>query len=537
MYKLVFVDDEALVKMGLTAIVDWNAFGFDIVGEAKDGEEGLQLIERYNPDLVITDIVMPVLDGLEMIKKAGERGKKALFVVLSSYDEFGLVKKAMKLGAKDYILKMKISNEVVSEVLRDVLKELDLNNNYDNSGKSSFVKSNWELETLRNSFFTNLLSERYLDSSSLPAKTKELEIHLEEDSLRIAYVITDVYAKEEKQKDINKKVFELTIRDIIKDICNEFFECYCLQWEDGKYLIAFSDYSDSVFTDAADNLQVMLEAIIEMLKQYGNINASIGVSEKISGFINLNQAYVQAKSVLDNLFADGYGRILFYNRLQPLQKREMSIESWDDDNLRFICESCDGEKFKLLYEKIAKELEGNFSSHEKACGRCSKFLCFVEDSLSCEWMEYGSRKNIDNDMYKIYHCSTVDELRQVFCEFCGTVYCFMEERKKDDTYVLVREAKKYIKEHRYTPITLKEVADHLHISAGYLSGIFSKFEEMGFANYVNKIKILEAKRLLKQEHLKIYEVSFRLGYENSSYFSKIFKKYTGHTPKEYLEIK
>lgn len=98
MYKVVFIDDEALVKIGLQSILDWNEEGFDVVGEAEDGREGLQLILQKEPDLVITDIVMPEMDGLEMIQKAKEQGSRAVFIVLSSFDEFELVKRQCSWG-------------------------------------------------------------------------------------------------------------------------------------------------------------------------------------------------------------------------------------------------------------------------------------------------------------------------------------------------------------------------------------------------------------------------------------------------------
>lgn len=125
MYKVVFIDDEALVKIGLQSILDWNEEGFDVVGEAEDGREGLQLILQKEPDLVITDIVMPEMDGLEMIQKAKEQGSRAVFIVLSSFDEFELVKKAMQLGARDYILKLKISKGVLKEVLDNITGEME----------------------------------------------------------------------------------------------------------------------------------------------------------------------------------------------------------------------------------------------------------------------------------------------------------------------------------------------------------------------------------------------------------------------------
>ena len=161
----------------------------------------------------------------------------------------------------------------------------------------------------------------------------------------------------------------------------------------------------------------------------------------------------------------------------------------------------------------------------------------TEEGLGPSWRSFSPRHSLDDYMYQMYHAGTVDEIIQVFKNYCGDVELFMDEFHEDDTERLVREARRFIKEHVYESIGLKEVAEALHISAGYLSGTFSKYEPGGLANYINQIKIAEAQKLLKKERLKVYEVSFRLGYENSGYFAKIFKKYTGCTPKEYIEGK
>ena len=322
MYKVVFIDDEALVKIGLQSILDWNEEGFDVVGEAEDGREGLQLILQKEPDLVITDIVMPEMDGLEMIQKAKEQGSRAVFIVLSSFDEFELVKKAMQLGARDYILKLKISKGVLKEVLDNITGEME-----ELSRKSTGEKRGhtvWEMEGLRSTFFENLLSGQYREETAIKEQAESLDIVLDESQLRVLYVVSDIYRQLNNRNGTEKKLYALTIRGLIQDICREFFDCYCVQWEDGKYLVIVSA-DEKKETNA--NLKLMGEAVIDMLGQYGNIRASIGISKKAVGFVNLDKAYNQ-RLFWNIFFQKGMERYFFMTTLMQLRKRKLLSILW-----------------------------------------------------------------------------------------------------------------------------------------------------------------------------------------------------------------
>ena len=163
MFKVVFIDDETLVKMGLRSMLNWEDEGFQIEGDASTGSEGLSLITETNPDLVITDIIMPDMNGIEMMQKVKENHLDPIFVVLSSYDQFELVKKAMKLGAKDYLLKLKLNREILLDMLETVKQELK------NKGKTDWKNepSVWQTEELRKAFLKKaLLGESLLMEQS-----------------------------------------------------------------------------------------------------------------------------------------------------------------------------------------------------------------------------------------------------------------------------------------------------------------------------------------------------------------------------------
>jgi len=527
-YKVVLVDDEALVKIGLRSMLDWNEEGFEIVGEAASGKEGLSLIIDCKPDLVLTDIIMPEMDGIEMMRNVKKNNLNPMFVVLSSYDQFELVKKAMQLGAKDYLLKLKLNRETLYDMLETVKQDLLKSGTQEESKKEIPI---WEKEELRRIFF----EKRVIDEPSM-LEINDLGINLDVDHIRVAYLVTNANVAIESKDDTEKKTFLNTIRKLIEDICREFFMAYCIEWDKGRFLVFLSDTGE----DVGRNLRLMSEAIIDMLKQYGNIRTSIGLSGTVQGYDNLKNAYLQAKIIMDFLPVEGYGKVIFFDGMKEPEfsvRSGMAKEPFDTEKLASICESLNQEEMKKAAMQIVDDVKSNCIELDNASFHCTRFMLLTEEHLKRNWGNCYKESKLNCYMKKLYHSDTVIEIIEIFNAYINDILALFSERHANETERIVREAKKYIRDHVYENYGLKEIAEALFISSGYLSTIFSKYEPMGIANYINKMKIDEAQRLLQQQRLKIYEISFKLGYENAGYFAKVFKKYTGYTPKEFMERK
>ena len=227
MLKVVFIDDETLVKLGLRSMLNWEEEGVEIEGEASSGSEGLELILRTKPDLVITDIIMPEMDGIEMMQKVKENGFCPAFVFLSSYDQFELVKKAMQLGAKDYLLKLKLNSEMLHEMLDSIKEEIKKS-----PVKEEKARSVWETEELRKVFLKQALMREYVDTPD-----EKWDFWEEDKKMRILYVASNVHHLIGTKEGREKKIYLETLCNLIEDICREFFEAYCIEWEKGSFLI------------------------------------------------------------------------------------------------------------------------------------------------------------------------------------------------------------------------------------------------------------------------------------------------------------
>ncbi len=416
MYRVVIVDDETLSRIGLRSMLDWEREGFEIIGEAASGREGLKLILETDPDMVISDIVMPGMDGLEMYAEIKKAGLDPVFVVLSSYDQFDLVKKAMKMGAMDYLLKLSVDQETLRELFIMSKEKLE---EREQETKGDPGRTIWEMEELRKAYFVNLLMGRNPETD--PDK---LGIDFDFSQMRVLYVAADNEKILDQKNEQEVHVYMETLRALIDEICAEFCSSCCIPWSN-DFIVLLSENAEQKLT--RDTIRSLADAVILSLREYGNIQSSVGVSRLLGDICKIPDGLETAKRACRMLPDGEYGEVLF--------------------------------------------------------------------------------------------CEDSDQAQKI-----GT-----EENH------IVREAKKYMREHLYENLGLKEISAALYLNPSYLSTVFSRQESCGLINYLNGLKIKEACRLLTAGDMKIYEVSFKLGYDNASYFTKVFRKHTGQSPKKYLE--
>ncbi len=542
MIKAVLVDDETLVKVGLKSLADWEQLGYEIVAEGSNGEEGLELIKKHNPQLVITDIVMPKMDGIEMMCKTKEYDPNIQVIVLSSYDEFQLVRRAMKLGAWDYILKLNISKESMNEILERVKETIvPLNNNVDEVKQRDPVNNydNWSLSALRQVFLKGIIENSIRDDADIRARLKLLNMRFNESKMRLCIIETNLYSLKEKYCD-NQDIrqIDIMLTEILTEIGNEFFSGYFLKWSFGEYVLVYSMDNESD-EEISERTATMCSTIIEMIKKYMNLDAAIGISNICAGYRGLPEAFRQANEAIKDMFYSGYGRVFYYENekgtaADNTEENEFFVHLKEE--LPKAISLFDITGIKNLFQTFRNEIEGRIMEKSEIYDLCTQAFCLCDIHMGDQWHHF--KKKLDNDEIKIetvYSMRTISEISEWLTNFCSRVIEYMDECKKDDKHVMIVRAKNYIIENIERAINLKEVADHLSISEGYLSGLFSKQAGMCFTEYVNEVKIERAQQFIRQGQYKIYEISYMLGYDNACYFSKVFKKITGFTPTEYQQ--
>lgn len=525
MYKLVLVDDEMLVRLGLRSAIDWNEEGFEIVGEASGGRDGIRVIRSTRPDLVISDIVMPEMDGIEMYQELKKEGIAPIFIVLSSYDQFDMVKRAMKAGARDYLLKLQLNGQSLHELLSEIRGELDAKQGEERAGSGEDGVQTDEMELNRIYLYALLLGEKVNASYLRHCFTGS------GGRARVFYVATDSSRIMVSKTERERNVYSRAIGSLLDEIAGEFGEAYCIEWENGNFVVV----AEAGSALSEDICREMAKAIAVSLENYGNLQCSIGISVPVE-ILHIQEAYGMAKLISEDLKYNGYGSIRFYtpgDGDSVSGEDEELDEMIDLERLRSICELLNEGELRQYFNECNFKIKSHRLSLEKAAFQSSQLICVTEEYLKRNWENIDFENKGGSFLAQIYRSQSVSEILRCNREYVNAVEKTISEFSSHDSTRIARDVKNYVKLHINDPIGLTEIAEALNVSPSYLSATFSQSESIGIINYINREKIHRAKYLMLAEHLKVYEVSYMLGFENASYFAKVFKKYAGCTPKQF----
>ncbi|MHB8061572.1 MAG: response regulator transcription factor [Ruminiclostridium sp.] len=538
MLKVILLDDETLVKVGIKFSANWQELGFKIVAEGNNGEHGLSLIKEFNPDLVITDIVMPKLDGIDMMRKAKEFNPDITFIILSSYDEFDLVKKAMKYGAWDYILKLNISEASMTEILTNVKEKIISGNKRVNINNSPQIYDTQSTSIMRQEFLKSIIQNNFDDKKYIDSRLQLMNLKLDEKQMRLGIVKTNLYLNHSKYSDKDIKLLDFMIIEILNEIGNEFFNSYFLKWSFGIYVVVFSPEEALELDSIQQQITIMGNTMIEMLKKYINIDAAISVSDMYDSYLNLSQAILQAEEAMEKIFYRGYGSIIFFDDVEKKNNSHDNLMQFSlKEDLPKAIEISDTVFIDKIFNSLIYNIQAETILKNEIYEICNQTSCLCDIYLGEKWQSNTTMQD-DNkpEVETVYKLQTLQEILAWLENYKEKMINFLNKKHVDEKHILVSGAKKYIIKNCMETIKLKDVAKNLNISAGYLSSIFPRYTGMCFTDYVNKIKIEEAKKMLKDGQQKIYEISYLLGYENACYFSKIFKKIAGCSPTEFIKV-
>ena len=533
MLGVMIVDDDAIVRMNLKSLIDWEAQGFYILGEAENGEIGLELILREKPDIVITDIKMPVMDGLEMIHRARREYDEGRYIVLTSYEEFALLKTAMSYGVTEYLLKLELTPAQLIKSLENQREAL-LREKVQLPGRemSASGKAAQFLRKVLAGYDVSEELESLLEKAGPGIDTRRLScaaIRFSPLNGKKSYGVED------------HRTLETAAQSIINDITKPYFRGITFLADSGLCLFVYSP------REGGAKAREMCGVIIQMLRQNLNLAAAAGISSIEDSWENINRIMIDAVRATEEIFFRGYG-IIVYSAELGIDVSDASssvVYDWAEP-FRQALELRQADKVKAILQKIHAILtpprRNSLSASSPQSARLSRSgafnLCFTVAGITLSVLkkEPGEKAPFDENLYEtIGAIETLEGLRQWIKTFEAKVLNFFDslpEKSYEDHIVIA--AKRYIAENCRRPISLNAAAKDLAISAGYLSSVFKRRTNTGFVEYVTKVKIDEAKNLLLTGKYKIYEVSDMVGYEDNGYFIKTFHKVTGMTPGEFI---
>ncbi len=528
MYKLLIVDDEPLVQIGVSSMLDWNSYQITICGTASNGEIARRMIEEEIPDLVICDIKMPVMDGLELLKYCRETyGELPVFLILTSYEEFQLAKEALKYGVLDYLVKLELDKETLSAAIQRALDFLDKHQPSDMLSTDKKTDIQGELDK----FFIRLLHNLFEDETQFALEVKELHLDFSAPYYTVCYCQIKNYALSEQE---NKELFQLYYSTIqmVREIIAKYLNC-SITGLDMKHFSIIIPLEEAAFY--GEILSFALHKTFLMVQNYFNVTILTSVGSLCKSPFQIAQSYQDARQIAS--LATLEEPILFYDLLKEAapDRNAFNLSLFKDGIVRAFDE-LDTKSLKEIFEEIISLFAANPTHYLQAMDAASNIL-YLTISLLPDGHNLVNQIFADYpDGYRSLYRLTATEPLLDWLEFFQEQLCFqLEERKKNYRNPIVANVQHYITEHIEERLTLNNVASSFGVSPNYLSQLFKKYSEIGFSEYISQQKIARAKEFMAEGNLKIYEIAERLGFESAFYFSKVFKKVTGLAPRDYVQ--
>lgn len=527
MLKLLIADDEPLVQIGLKSILNWADYNIEICATTMNGAQALDLIAHYSPEIVITDIKMPVMDGLELAKTCRERyGKLPLFIVLTSYEEFQLVKEALSCQVLDYLVKLELNRDSLEAVIKKALKTLE---ELLPTQKPSITGSG--LQVLQDKFFIRLLHNLFDDEEQLYRQAKDFGL-----DFSASYYIA-CHAGISPPPTITEQNHLLSLYSstlqMIREILGKTLPCYVISLDLKHFCIILM--LDSLITN--QELTSAFFHAFSMVHNYFNVDIYITAGTPCPSLALISESYQEARQIFPLL--DKEKKLLFYqDACQGTSTKNAFNMSLFKEDISKAFDEFDTETLSHIFQEITKLFTDYPTRYLQAIDAACNILYLAisllpngEETVSQIFSDYP-------DGYRsIYRQATVEQVID-WLTFFGTHLChLLDERKKTYKNHIVSNVQKYIGEHIEEKLTLNDIASVFHISPNYLSLLFKKYNDAGFSEYISQMKIARAKELMAEGNLKIYEIADRLGFESAFYFSKVFKKITGYTPRDYQQLK
>lgn len=523
MLKVLIADDEVLVRIGLKSAIHWEDYGFQLLEAAGDGQEAIEMILRDKPDILLTDIKMPRVDGIELIRWIRNENLNLPTIVLSCYDDFELVKEAMKLGASDYIRKLSMKpNDLVNVLLQlkdKILEKKALVGEYAASEGRDDVSG----ENLKNEFFTLLVKD-----------DKEGDIGIIQPNIKVKWdggyalcIQIDDYAavtRQYKRTAVLHDSIKSMCEHIIKrtDICGEVFRL-----ENDEYGIVLNSGTE----DGKD----LADIIKRELSNNVNISVSIGIGPYFKDRQGFVESYRLARNIRLLKFYEGRGARLFIDKKPDIKDKFSFIDVHPGTMLTEALESRNTDAAVKVVKRVFEEITEKGYVHPEISRKIALDLVgiftMVAGKYNCRMDEFPDNGDV-LPFRQITEAEFLPDLTEWFKKFTVLFIEFLDQCRQKNYSKLVLDTMDYIEKHKDTNPSLLEIAKAINTSEAYLSFLFKKETGKNLISHISEFKVSLAKDLLSTGML-VYEVSQRLGFDNSNYFSKVFKKYTGTTPENY----
>lgn len=523
--SLLIADDEASIRDGLSRVIDWNAQHIRVIGTAKDGDEAFDRICRFHPDIVITDIKMPGCSGLDLVERVRRiPGCQTHFILLSGYDDFAFAQRAIRSKIACYLLKPAKTDDLIAEVMR-IRQEI-------RTQRASGERSRQEQRAARQG--GAVLKEQFY------ARLAEGEFHSENDILRVADSIrlkpiscpcaavvfrftlpADAENGEFSKADV--RLFKTAFRNVMEELSRPI-----------RKTELYADHGNElgILISPAEHLQDFLSVFVNTMRDISRIDLSVGIGCPAQTLLDIAASCRAAAEVSEYSMYQSGTRFFDYETLVVHQTAVPPLPP----EMKSLAEAVVRNDIPGIQRELDRFFEGIFyipmPPPRYVRGMCSYLLGDVSKHAA-EFLPCGVPVSLFPN--QLDGLETLPEIRSALLRELTRAARDIQKNKRACLPAAVEDAKSYIQEHVFSRMTVKDAAEHVHLSESYFTALFKKNVGITVQEYIRRCKLEKAKQLLVERSFSIFEISDRLEYKDYRSFYRAFKRFTGRTPTEFQQ--
>ncbi|EKQ51030.1 response regulator [Clostridium sp. Maddingley MBC34-26] len=533
LYRIMIVDDEEEIRLGIIKKIDWEANGFIVVGDAENGQDALEKAEKLQPDVIMTDIKMPFMDGLELGKKLVELMPSTKIIVFSGCDDFEYAHKAIKINVVEYVLKP-INSIELTEVLVRLKEQLDREYNEKRNFENLYKYYVNSLPVIREQFLVGVI-EGKVTEAQWNEQAENLGIDFQYEYLAVGLIHADgVLNLEEGTSNLGIQQDSSLIPVSIKKIVDESMEKFC------KNISFF--YSDMVVVignfEKKEDILLFIKGINEVCKIYKrimNLTISAGIGYVYNSVPEMRFSYRSAQSALDYRFILGTGKAIYIDDVEPDSSIQLQLEEQEERTMLNSIKISSEEEIAMIISNLFKKVEDLLLPFNKYR------IYFMEIITSILKLVQAYNLDIEEIFGKNFDCysfleafNSINEVKEWLIQKAVKISVYIKKERINSSMLLIEKAKQYIKDN-YSDydISVETLCSKLHVSPTYFSTIFKRETGMNFVNYLTTLRLEEAVKLLNTTDDKTYIIAEKVGYPEANYFSYVFKKKFGVSPSKY----
>ncbi|OCT11077.1 hypothetical protein A8709_05110 [Paenibacillus pectinilyticus] len=517
MYKLIILDDEEIIRKGLVDFIPWQEIGFDMKADFEDGQDAIDYLKHHDVDVVLTDIIMAEVTGLQLAQYIYENKPKTKVVIVSGYKEFEFAQQAIQYNVQHYLLKP-AQLEQIQQVFENIKEKLDEEQAVMREQQMDKQLSQALMPLFRDQFWTDLLMGALRHPDEIKRRIDLLSLPI---AIANCCCLIDIEVKLQGQADFGSSSAKERIQQAIGtmflkqqqviqyfplNIASHGFKVVAV-WEPGM--------EEEVATDA---IHLQLGKIKAAIAASFHLTFEARIESRYGNLLELATYTQQLKLVRED--ANGKLRLAEHEYDQLVEKYKLFMSNILEGN---------AVEAESLLDHFMEEFEGLPSSFTH---RLIKDLfavvgrTFAQEGIDVKELtgKITSHDMNTSDRNEILHLSknTLEEVMKTTAP-----------HKISSSNSIIAKAQQYIRTHFHEDLSLDSVADFVFLNPVYFCRLFKQYTGLNFTDYLTQIRVEEAIELLRTNKFKIYEVGQKVGYPNSKYFNRVFKKMTGSTPKEY----